>query len=300
MPICHLNDDHLAMARSFLGPATAKNAMLVTLLEQSDLPGADPSGSDSCGVGHMWGDFDANGRLKALVANEHNRWMLWHHEGDCADVGWRGIAEVITASGQPFYYKGPFDQWQPLHRIIGVERTFVRVSFILGKLMETSAVECSAVAATQVRQCTREHLQELARLYEQAGSMRRSLVELEKIMNRQQRFYAIWEEGRIVSAAFTEFEGDDFASIICVFTDPSKRRLGYSESCVRELTRALWLEGKIAWLYWNNPAAGRIYHRLGYRPESLWIRCSYDAAPQAEGMAAETAGRTGAIGVKEG
>jgi hypothetical protein len=59
LPIYQLKGDHLAMARSFLGPATAKNAMLITLLEH--------------GTDHFWGDFDANGRLKALAANEHNR-----------------------------------------------------------------------------------------------------------------------------------------------------------------------------------------------------------------------------------
>ena len=277
------------MARSFLGPATAKNAMLVTLLEH--------------GTDYFWGDFDVNGRLKALAANEHNRWMLWHHVGNCADVDWQGIADVMIASGEPFYYKGPFKQWQPLHRIIGAERTFTRVSFVLCKLTETSAVErgtiaavSGAIAANQVRQCTRAHLEELARFYEQAGSMRRSLAKLGKIMDRQQRFYAVWEEGRIASAAFTEFEGDDFATIICVYTDPSKRRLGYSENCVHELTRTLWLDGKIAWLYWNNPAAGRIYHRLGYRPDGLWIRCNYDAVPQA-GTSADQADMAG---IKEG
>lgn len=313
MSVRQLNADQVAMARGFIGSATAKNAMLFALLEQFETSGvfgvsATPdafstsstfstfstsstfgASGASCATDadhiSVWGDFDARGRLKALAANEHNRWMLWHHEDDRANVDWRGIAEVITATGQPFYYKGPFNQWQPLHRIIGAERTYARTSFVLSRLIETKAIEeaiergaVSAAAATRVRQCTHEHLPELAIFYEQAGSMRRSLEELEKLMDRQQRFYAIWDEERIVSAAFTEFEGADFASIICVFTDPSKRRLGYSASCVCELTHALLSDGKIAWLYWNNPAAGRLYYRLGYRPESLWIRCNYDAA----------------------
>jgi len=78
--------------------------------------------------------------------------------------------------------------------------------------------------------------------------------------------------GRVVSTAAITCETDRSAMMIGVATlpDPRFRRKGYASACVYALTEDLSHRGKTCCLFYDNPAAGSIYKRLGYEEMGLW------------------------------
>lgn len=76
--------------------------------------------------------------------------------------------------------------------------------------------------------------------------------------------------GGVVSAASAVAETGDAAMIIGVATLPEFRGKGYASACTAQLVKDLNRRGKSACLFYDNPAAGRIYHRLGFREIGRW------------------------------
>jgi predicted GNAT family acetyltransferase len=77
--------------------------------------------------------------------------------------------------------------------------------------------------------------------------------------------------GKIVAAASTTAETKTAAMVISVMTHPAYRRGGYATSCVYRLCRELLSEGKGLCLFYDNPAAGNIYRKLGFEDIGKWI-----------------------------
>jgi predicted GNAT family acetyltransferase len=84
------------------------------------------------------------------------------------------------------------------------------------------------------------------------------------------------ETGEIVATASCVAETDRAAMIIDVATLPSHRRHGYASACTYHLVAGLAQRGKSACLFFHNPAAGAIYHRLGFEDLGRWKTLRYD------------------------
>lgn len=78
------------------------------------------------------------------------------------------------------------------------------------------------------------------------------------------------ETGTLVSQASMVAETPHAAMIIAVATDGAYRGRGYASACTVLLVRDLIRRGKSACLFYNNPSAGRIYQRLGFREIGRW------------------------------
>ena len=74
----------------------------------------------------------------------------------------------------------------------------------------------------------------------------------------------------VVSCAFAVAETDMSAMVIAVCTREGHRRKGYASACVYHLVRGLERRGKSACLFFHNPEAGAIYHRLGFKDIGMW------------------------------
>lgn len=80
----------------------------------------------------------------------------------------------------------------------------------------------------------------------------------------------IWQDGKIAASAATAVESEQAGMIVSVFTGKPYRNQGYASAAVSELCRLLLQKGKTACLFYDNPAAGRIYHRLGFETIDQW------------------------------
>jgi hypothetical protein len=109
----------------------------------------------------------------------------------------------------------------------------------------------------------------LAELYAEAGEMARDEAGVRRVL-AQGRFFVAEEGGQIVAAALTSSEAPDMAMIGGVFTPPHLRNRGYATACVEALCRELLNEGIEPCLFYDNPRAGSIYRRLGFRDVGMW------------------------------
>jgi uncharacterized protein len=85
--------------------------------------------------------------------------------------------------------------------------------------------------------------------------------------------------GELVSVASRVAETDSSAMIIGVATKPGCRGKGYATACVYRLVNDLRQKGKSACLFFRNPAAGAIYHRLGFKDIGMWEILEFGKTP---------------------
>lgn len=90
------------------------------------------------------------------------------------------------------------------------------------------------------------------------------------LQTRTGRTIYIEKDGKVVSTASTTAENSLSAMIISVATADNYKGHGYGTKVVYELTRQIIEEGKTTCLFYDNPAAGKIYERIGYVPIGFW------------------------------
>ncbi len=77
------------------------------------------------------------------------------------------------------------------------------------------------------------------------------------------------EEG-LITCVSTTAETSDTAILVGLMTDPAHRKMGYGTQCLQRLCFDLIREGKQVYLTYDNPDAGRIYRRIGFREVGRW------------------------------
>lgn len=90
------------------------------------------------------------------------------------------------------------------------------------------------------------------------------------------RIFVAVEDGRVVSMAMTTVERPGAAMIVSVCTHAEYRCRGYAAALMTALCRSLEEEGKTGILFYNNPAAGRIYASLGFEDIGRWCFASFN------------------------
>lgn len=117
-------------------------------------------------------------------------------------------------------------------------------------------------------------LEELNALYDRVFDHHMTLEQMkEKLLAERGRGVVLRRDGRIVSVAQTEFEECGNALIVGVATAAEYRGQGLAEACMRILCQTLLGEGRVLWLQYDNPEAGKLYEKLGFVVADRVINC---------------------------
>ncbi len=84
------------------------------------------------------------------------------------------------------------------------------------------------------------------------------------------RVFIVKVENQIVSSVLTNAETKTLAMIGGVYTPPAHRGNGYASTAMVALCHSLIIDRIRPVLYYDNPAAGGIYRRLGFKDLGLW------------------------------
>ncbi|HDX9653167.1 N-acetyltransferase [Bacillus wiedmannii] len=84
------------------------------------------------------------------------------------------------------------------------------------------------------------------------------------------RTYYIEKDGVIIASASTSAENSLSAMVVGVCTHPNYRGNGYASLILQKMIQDFTKEGRTLCLFYNNPAAGRIYKRLGFKDIGMW------------------------------
>ena len=218
----------------------------------------------------FWGDFgtDENGELylRAVL----NRYMAgWAIYGMPA-ADWAGLGWIVDAhpAGATRLQDNPGGVPSFLPYLQHHRARQIKTETLMNLRMEDFQ-PLAPPAGVTVRRGVLADVAALAQLYAGAGDMARTPATILRPL-QDTRLWLVEEGGQIVGAALTNAETAQMAMIGGVFTLPSARGRGLSQAVCSALCADLFAADKQPVLYWINPAAGAVYHKLGFRPIGQW------------------------------
>lgn len=105
----------------------------------------------------------------------------------------------------------------------------------------------------------------------QMASLEESVYQVRSNLENGGRYVGAYQGECLVSLAGSSAENSMSAMVIGVATLPSARGKGCASALIAALCGCLLREGKqFVCLFYDNPEAGRIYHRIGFREMGTW------------------------------
>ncbi|HDR7610947.1 TPA: GNAT family N-acetyltransferase [Bacillus mycoides] len=215
----------------------------------------------------LWGAFEENGTLKSILLRFHDTFIPYSKE------------EFVVTD-----YEALLSAYKPL-KLSGkstiVERFETAPSVQLGAKNEMYFCEClddNNLPSTPVQKTIKlASLDDIERIMQLRNNIAefRTAHESEKILRQAietntGRTYYIEKNGAIIASASTSAENSLSAMVVGVCTHPNYRGNGYASLILQKMIQDFTKEGRTLCLFYNNPAAGRIYKRLGFKDIGMW------------------------------
>ncbi|KXI80169.1 acetyltransferase [Bacillus cereus] len=215
----------------------------------------------------LWGVFKENGTLKSILLRFHDSFIPYSKE------------ELVTTD-----YETILSAYKPL-KLSGkstiVERFETASSLQLGSKNEMYF--CEYIDADNLPSTPAQETIKLAKLddVERIMQLRSSIDEFptahesEKILRQALetntgRTYYIEKDGAIIASASTSAENSLSAMVVGVCTHPNYRGNGFASLILQKMIQDFTKESRTLCLFYNNPTAGRIYKRLGFKDIGMW------------------------------
>ncbi|MGH0943141.1 GNAT family N-acetyltransferase [Bacillus mycoides] len=215
----------------------------------------------------LWGTFKENGTLKSILLRFHDAFIPYSKE------------DFVTSD-----YEALLSVYKPL-KLSGkstiVERFETAPSIQLGAKNEMYFCEClddNKLPSTPVQETIKlASLDDVERIMQLRSNIAEfpTANESEKILRQAiqtntGRTYYIEKDGAIIASASTSAENSLSAMIVGVCTHPNYRGSGYASLILQKMIQDFTKEGRTLCLFYNKPAAGRIYKRLGFKDIGMW------------------------------
>ncbi|EEL88203.1 N-acetyltransferase [Bacillus cereus] len=215
----------------------------------------------------LWGAFEENGTLKSILLRFHDTFIPYSKD------------ELVVTD-----YEALLSAYKPL-KLSGkstiVERFETAPSVQLGTKNEMYFCEClddnnlpSTPVQETIKHATLDDVERIMKLRSNIAEFP-TANESEKILRQALetntgRTYYIEKDGAIIASASTSAENSLSAMVVGVCTHPNHRGNGYASLILQKMIQDFTKEGRTLCLFYNNPAAGRIYKRLGFKDIGMW------------------------------
>ncbi|WP_270180712.1 GNAT family N-acetyltransferase [Alkalihalobacillus sp. CinArs1] len=220
----------------------------------------------------LWGDFSSEGELRAvLLKYEKNYIPFASNEFDAA-----GFASIISEDQDFLMVSG-------LERV--TEQVEAHITHPVKSKRKMYYAKCDNVEKLSltnledVRIATTEDIPSIHDLHNAIDEFNSSETVEEKQRNLDKgisRTYYMTIDGQVVTAASTAAENSQSAMIVGVCTRPGFKRKGYATKCMMKLCYDVLTEGKDLCLFYDNPEAGNIYKRIGFREIEKWTMSTFE------------------------
>lgn len=230
-----------------------------------------------------YGEVDEQGDLKAVLLKRKSGNYQFYASGQYDAEGFASILKgsnyrklmgVESVIGE-LIEKATFSRIEKLAYIAELIPWNTEIEDDLFGDAEKADVLVEEVPLRDVRNLSIENIDDVASLYTKIfKSFTPKNVMIEKLKSGRGRgVYIADHEGTLVSVAQSEFEDENHAVIVGVATDPAYRNRGLANRCLSVLCKQLLDEGKSLYLQYDNPEAGRIYEKMGFRFYDRVVHC---------------------------
>ncbi|CAH2215277.1 GNAT family N-acetyltransferase [Tepidibacter aestuarii] len=250
--IIKLNDSYNNLLTKYLKQESEVNLFIIGDLENY---GYDKDFQE------IWGEINDNGSLIAVLLRYH--YNLIFYSRDKFDLnGFYNIMKNIdfkALSGE----KTIIEQFQNLFEFSQ------RNDMHFCKLDNISDLEINNLS-NRIKQLSLDKVQNIIKLHQSIDEFDDFPLEIVKRNFESGRAYYIEEDEEIVSISQTTAENTNSAMIIGVCTHPKYRKKGYASACVSHICMELLKENKTLCLFYDNPKAGKMYKKLGFKDIGIW------------------------------
>lgn len=208
-----------------------------------------------------WGTFDGE-HLTGVLMRYRRNWTLY----DAGGADFALMAETLDA--HPAGARALTGEYDLTGRLLRHVRAYHAREDHRSHFAVLDAV-ADLEGIGPARRATEADVPALLALYARAEEMTRDEASVRRVLEHG-RIFVAEEDGILVSAALTNAETPDMAMIGGVFTPPDRRNQGYATACMDALCRDLLRDGIQPCLFYDNPQAGSIYRRLGFREIGTW------------------------------
>ncbi|MGP4067384.1 GNAT family N-acetyltransferase [Halobacillus sp. B29] len=217
----------------------------------------------------LWGEFDDNQQLIAILLKYHNNYICYA-EGEFDAPA---FAEIINEDTD-------FMQLSGLQSITSqilshIQHPAPKTRTLYYAKCETTAYLDQKADTKNVQRAKLGDIPSITMLHSlipefemdnsREDSMKRGL------QNGSARTYFIKNDREVLSCASTTAENSMSAMVVGVCTHPDYKKQGYASICMTKLCHELLAEGKMLCLFYDNPEAGSIYKRLGFEDIGKWM-----------------------------
>ncbi|QDP41689.1 GNAT family N-acetyltransferase [Radiobacillus deserti] len=215
----------------------------------------------------LWGDFREDGSLRAVLLRYEKNFIPYAED----DYDAEGFAKLIDTAEEGIHVSG-------LKQV--TDQILPHIQQPIDHTREMFYAKCNSktnlpsILTNRVRLAKEKDLSGWKQLMLRIPEFEHAEINLDsKKRNMDKgvgRLYIIEEAGEIVSTASTTAENSISAMIVAVGTLEKAKRKGYATLCLTKLCRDLLEEGKELCLFYDNPAAGTIYKRIGFEDIGTW------------------------------
>lgn len=222
----------------------------------------------------LWGEFDENGRLKAILLKYHSNYICY------ADGAFEGeeFASIINQDPEFRELSGLEEMTKEIFPHINRTKKHSRELYY-AKLEKLEPFPFSN-HEEKVELSTVDDVPAIAALFDQIEDFEESENREDSLRagmeSKSARTYYIKEGDKLVSSASTTAENTQAAMVVGVCTHPGYTKKGYASLCMRKLCKEVLAEGKSLCLFYDNPKAGSIYKRLGFKDIGFWTMHIYE------------------------
>lgn len=216
----------------------------------------------------LWGKFTLAGEIQAVLLRFHNSFIPYAKNED--DLPAKDFADIIKTYPDKFFLSGKSTLVAKFEEIEELE---------LGKKQVTYFAECTSadlIGHTE-EDVKIAAIDDVDRILELRGSIEEFFpnpnarkIMVESMQNNTGRTYYIEDDEKMVASAATAAENSMSAMIVGVCAHKDYRRKGFATAVMKKLFTDVMKEGKILCLFYDNPEAGRIYKRLGFKDIGKW------------------------------
>jgi uncharacterized protein len=214
----------------------------------------------------IWAEFDEQNTIKVVLLRFHQSFIPYAK----GEFDPSGFVSIMKKYSQPILLSGKSDIVEKFESFDDLQ---------LGKKQVTYFAECRTdefLSPNDVvyKEATIEDVEHIIELRESIDEFHirsdaRELL-IQSMESNTSRTYFTTENGIITSCVSTAAENSMSAMIVGVCTRKEYRRKGLATSIMQNLFKDVLNEGKTLCLFYDNPEAGRIYKRLGFKDIGMW------------------------------
>ncbi|MEK5492865.1 GNAT family N-acetyltransferase [Paenibacillus sp. FSL R7-0297] len=218
----------------------------------------------------LWGEMDEpDSRIKAVMMRYYGSYLCY--ADGSFDV--EGFAEVLKKGGKAEMLSGSSEVVNQFCEVLSF-RTEKQMYFAELKEMNEQ-LHKAACAPGEFQRATVLDVEDICtltdRIDEFSDNSADSRQTLSKTLeSKTGRTYFTKKHGRLVVTASTAAENSMSAMVVAVASHPDYRGQGLATRLVARLCTDILEESKSLCLFYNNPQAGLIYKKLGFRDIGNW------------------------------